>query len=453
MGPPLHLSIPPIPMAVLDLESPLLSEKTSHFHRLGDSVRRRSRKELSLLAASVFCVLALLYSVRTLYSGDYVQRTLANYAASSQSTHYLRDATRPGRIVPAPPSRLADLQDAFANYSQTPDCSISSLELHEPFHPLCPTKKEMLRALTDGGRIGMDAPYTPRGCDFRWFTVQELCGILSNFETVHIIGDSMMRNLAVGMNTLLRADLVKGPHLDYVPDPEGYDCQCMGAFNGPKGGKCLFNSAYSSELVWGKDAGVPIRCPKAETGGVEFSPQTKYPLDSDQLTELVHTMPDQSVPLKPHAFVLGHGLWNDINITASKLWLDQVQETVLKRMPYLKNTPHEFSRLFITPSASGASKPTQFELTQGNARLIQFEREMGQWVSERGMDHLGTWNLTVQNTSPDGTHAGMRSNLVKAMMVYNWLARIADGDIANQKIVELEDLEAEVNTSLSVMVP
>ena len=419
--------------------------------KMKDSFQRRPRHDYLVIAAAVFCALTLFSGAYILYAGDFLQvcelfsplsnisndclllqQTLASLATSS-GEHYLRDANEPGRIIVAPADRTPDLLDSFANYTKSADCSLSSLDLHDPFHPLCSTKATLLRAMTDGGRRGFDAPYVPNGCDMRWFTTVELCKILSRFERVHVIGDSMMRNLAVGMNTMLRADLIEGPHISYTPDPEGFDCRCEGAF---AGARCLFNAAFSSKLVWDKDEGAPIVCPRADTAVVEFNPQLEYPLDS--LHTLMAVLPNDPdvIPKKPHAFVFGHGLWNNVNTTATKLWLQQIQDVIVSQMPYLHDTPSEFHRLFLTPSASGVDKPVQFELLQGNSRLIQFEKEMGIWLREEntGIDHLGIWNLTVQNTSPDGTHAGMRSNLVKAMMVFNWLARIDEDEDGTEPV-------------------
>ncbi len=38
-----------------------------------------------------------------------------------------------------------------------------------------------------------------------------------------------------------------------------------------------------------------------------------------------------------------------------------------------------------------------------------------------GLEFLGTWNMSVQKWSRDGVHMDMKGNLVKAMMVVNWL--------------------------------
>lgn len=68
----------------------------------------------------------------------------------------------------------------------------------------------MLTAMASGGRIGFDAPYMPRGCDFRWFTSEEICEIFGRFEKIMIIGDSMLRHVTGSFNIFLRKDIGYG---------------------------------------------------------------------------------------------------------------------------------------------------------------------------------------------------------------------------------------------------
>ena len=63
----------------------------------------------------------------------------------------------------------------------------------------------MLEAVSDGGRIGFGAPFMPRSCDMRWSTTEEVCEIVSCFDKVIAIGDSMMRHVVGALNVLLRA--------------------------------------------------------------------------------------------------------------------------------------------------------------------------------------------------------------------------------------------------------
>lgn len=198
-------------------------------------------------------------------------RTKQHLSITSFLTHNPQEALKPstyGLTNPFHPTTqrepLADFTDAFANFTQTSTCSMSSLDLHTPFSPLCADRPSLMTAMSGGGRIGFDAPYQPRGCDMRWFTSAEICEILGRFGRVSILGDSMMRNMAAAMFTLLRADLENGGRASWVPDPEGIDCRCQGAF---EHSQCDFHSALSSSLVWTFDP-TSMTCPQS-AGGVE----------------------------------------------------------------------------------------------------------------------------------------------------------------------------------------
>lgn len=108
--------------------------------------------------------------------------------------------------------RRPDTIDTFASYKyrQHAKCDISSLSLHKPFSPLCHDRTSFLTAFSGGGRIGFDAPYMPRDCDMRWYATEEICNILSRFDKVIVVGDSMMRHVVGAMNVLLRKDLGYG---------------------------------------------------------------------------------------------------------------------------------------------------------------------------------------------------------------------------------------------------
>ena len=118
------------------------------------------------------------------------------------------------------PHRYSDTVDTFETYKYRNTCNISSLDLHAPFGPLCSDRKSMITAMSSGGRIGHDAPYMPRGCDMRWFSTEEVCEILSRFEKVIVVGDSMMRHVVGSINVLVRKDLGYGAVTDWNFSPE-----------------------------------------------------------------------------------------------------------------------------------------------------------------------------------------------------------------------------------------
>ena len=59
-------------------------------------------------------------------------------------------------------------------------------------------------------------------------------------------------------------------------------------------------------------------------------------------------------------------------------------------------------RLFLTPNAPGKDKPDEWLITQGNKAIMIFEESVGIEVRKRGLEHLGTWNATVQSNKFDG---------------------------------------------------
>ena len=344
---------------------------------------------------------------------------------------YLQDYNSPFRGAARAPGRSIDTSDVFKDYHKIdePGCSLSSLDLHTPFHPLCQDRAELLMAMSNGGRVGIDAPYMPHGCDMRWFSNDELCEILSRFSLVYMIGDSMIRSNALAMHSILRRDLVRGQNTGWLPDPEGQDCSCARAW---ESSKCGWNGVFATSYVIQSDP-KSLYCPIGTTAPIQTHIKLGYPLDGKGLKALQDELPKER-PAKPVAFVYGHGGWNGFNETATMLWVDQIQGAILEAMPWLENskaadgvTPLFWPRLFVTPNAAGPNKPDQFILTQGNAAVMRFENNITRWIREDvggGMESLGIYNLTVQNTSPDGTHAGMRSSIIKAMMVFNWLSML-----------------------------
>ena len=93
----------------------------------------------------------------------------------------------------------------------------------------------------------------------------------------------------------------------------------------------------------------------------------------------------------------------------------------------------------------------------GNIKLMGFERDIMPWLDKRGWDSLGTFNLTVQSLSEDGTHATMEANLVKAMMVSSLPEDHADvaNDTAGLQLARLggSGKSEELGTAMSRKFP
>lgn len=153
----------------------------------------------------------------------------------------------------------------------------------------------------------------------------------------------------------------------------------------------------------------------------------RYPIPEVERTRLEASI--DTKPAKPRAFVLGHGLWNDLDMKQSLAWLDSVLGTIHAqtgdgagwRGRHDGGGGPRQPVLLVTPNAAGEKKPDEWIISQGNKALVRFEKAMAAEAGRRQIDHLGTWNMSIQATLYDGVHMDVRGNLVKAMMVLNWL--------------------------------
>lgn len=153
----------------------------------------------------------------------------------------------------------------------------------------------------------------------------------------------------------------------------------------------------------------------------------QYPIPEEELVRLKDALTPYTT--RPRAFVLGHGLWNNLDIDYCGAWLDSVTAPIRLSLKY-RSGRYSSTRdgqlpvLLVTPNAAGDKKPDEWLVTQGNKALVRFEQAMATEAAKRKMDHLGTWNMSIQATLYDGVHLDLRGNLLKAMMVLNWLDRL-----------------------------
>ena len=300
--------------------------------------------------------------------------------------------------------------------------------------------------------------------DMRWYTTAELCSILSRFDAIHIVGDSMMRHLAQSLNVYLREDIVTGARTTWLSgNPDGLDCSCRTVFDKHD---CATEgyAAIGTADLWEHDpnsvkCGVRMREAKLSAGksqgkggiaSVDFLASMKGPPEDREVSDFRKSIQSG----KKEAFVFGQGGWDDFEMEPAKKWIEAFEGALADEMPSFIRPPVTTAekkgdeektgdaigkpvlarraddwrskfpvskdhppRLWVSPNAQGVHKNPFFVLGQNNIKLMGFETGMRSWLADRGFDSLGIFNLTVQSTSLDGTHATMESNLVKAMMV------------------------------------
>ena len=168
----------------------------------------------------------------------------------------------------------------------------------------------------------------------------------------------------------------------------------------------MYQSSQSAKYVRCR-----IQLKQADLRSVEEIVRTPIPeAEINQLKAATGSRSNQ-----PIAFIFGHGLWSDLDLQKTVDWLDTILRTIRGTIGL------EWHGLFVTPSAAGKEKPDEWIVTQGNKALMLYEEAIGIEARKRGIEHLGTWNMSIQSNKYDGVHLDMKGNLVKAMMVLNWL--------------------------------
>lgn len=143
----------------------------------------------------------------------------------------------------------------------------------------------------------------------------------------------------------------------------------------------------------------------------------RFPIPSEEISRLRDVIPSAK-PSRPYAFIFGHGLWNDLDLQATNDWLDQVLDAISSKATWLspssqassqlhrdrdkKNREPFWPRLILTPNACGREKPDEWLISQGHKALMIFEDSVGMEARKRGVEHLGTYNMSVQSNKFDG---------------------------------------------------
>ncbi|KAL9049866.1 MAG: hypothetical protein Q9162_006982 [Coniocarpon cinnabarinum] len=263
----------------------------------------------------------------------------------------------------------------------------------------------------------------------RWYSTHEACGILSRFEHVAFIGDSLLRHVTNAIYVILRQDLGYGGLADWELDfTEAEDIQakedCICA---AQTGKHVCSDAVIGRTAWlagnvsrSTDSN-PLACASDHNVDISWTRSDQHPISENGLYEITRALPSPSfdTPAKPYAFIMHNTFWNNVNVTASALWAHQISNHLNGS---LLGAP--IHRLFVTANAGGLSKHERYMEAQGNQQLGNFEKQITPILEEVGIDVLGFFNMSLQSLTSDGTHAGFSTNLLKAQMVLNWLDRL-----------------------------
>ncbi|KAK9245507.1 hypothetical protein V1506DRAFT_238009 [Lipomyces tetrasporus] len=286
----------------------------------------------------------------------------------------------------------------------------------------CYHKNTLLESLSSGGRIGLDSPYHSKSCGMWWYGTHELCNVLAKYSKVMFVGDDVLEDIFGGMMLLIREDAMYGAvrqwHYNSIEDMK---CSCETAFRNH--GLCESALVRSLKELTDYDTTL-LKCPRA---GVQMQMHylPRYPLDPVEVNRFVMAATkDSDFDRRPIAVIYGHGHGSLFDKGATASWISTLRDMIHNAIPY--DVP--IYELFVTPGATGPQVSGFNTLTLGLKASQVFESAMRDWGRDVQMDVLGTWNATVQTSfSADGLHGGVQTNLLKAMMVLNWLDLVNNG--------------------------
>ncbi|KAL8832339.1 MAG: hypothetical protein Q9191_000340 [Dirinaria sp. TL-2023a] len=299
----------------------------------------------------------------------------------------------------------------FNHFEGHQECGIYSTDLYTP--PIagktnnhlhyCPNRAKLLTAMSGGGRHGFDAPFSPAGCHYRWYSTPEICMILERFDAIVFIGDDLVRHIYAAFNMLLRENVAMGSLRQWEVSEGDRDlCRCDNQITRPE---CAKYSVSDSEEIRKNDPG----------SGHSSIPHFFLPITSSPASEELHsiftaTLAKNSDSYKPVPVIHSLGLATSLSWPTATASMD---EWVALADASQQNVPF----LWLGPNAAGHLKPPGQIMSQGNNALWHYTIEMAKEASSRELDALGMYNVTLQAASWDGSHYAQKVVLVQAMMV------------------------------------
>ncbi|EXJ54774.1 hypothetical protein A1O7_10115 [Cladophialophora yegresii CBS 114405] len=323
------------------------------------------------------------------------------------------------------PHQASDLNNHFNDFQGYSECNIRMADLYAPLgheaskvshNGYCARRKDLLEAMSSGGRVGFDAPYFPRGCHYRWYSVEEICMILERFSAVIFVGDDSLQAIYMGLNILLRRDLGHGAVKTWEMDTHTRSqCSCDNQFMSTTCAAHLVT--FSDDLSTAGHKGGKI-----ETGTAYLCARTPHAFLHVTSSPAPASTIDKFKALAPrekkadyHPIPVIHAL--SPSTVNAETAVSSLQEFLSLADQSHRKTP----MLWLGPPASGH---TEIRGRKGNQEIWDFDRQLRRVAEDSDVEVLGMWNATVQANSWDGVRFGERVALTQAMMVVNWLARL-----------------------------
>lgn len=236
------------------------------------------------------------------------------------------------------------------------------------------------------------------------------CSFLATkFTSVTFIGDSLVRHVFSAFLMLLTGDLKYGALKHRLKQTNREYC---------KGENQFVDSSCHVKLAtkWFDIKENPSYCNHTEDK-VKISFVQAYSTRHKNLA--IDTIEKALKEKRPLIFV-GIGIHDNFNST--KVIKDFLKPILGIRFPYKTSNP---IFVWLNTHAAGPLKPIEFQETQGNKKIIKFNKILKQYCSINSLLIFDAFNITKGLHSFDGTHYGSVLNLFKVTLLLDGLKTVA----------------------------
>ena len=313
------------------------------------------------------------------------------------------------------------------------------------------TPRQLMKAVRDGYRPGTDGPFKVKGCQVQWYSSEEACRVIKDSGGLALVGDSLMRGLALALLVILSGDYESATSWRTSRvDPLFVNCDCDAGFvswtnaiaefpildeNGKvvvKQGEwfrhdyCRRKSIGYLLTQEGKQEGNALReirhyepsfCPSWERMQLKMIGESEPMYDDSRIAE------DDAGLIEP-VDVDGY----DTIIVNGGLHFRKMNDRVLERVFHRPEFTSVSRLVCMTVHAPGSNKPDQYLERQGLAPTQVFNDMIRNGACLNRNDFvLESFSLTINATSFDGTHYYQEPNVLLAQLLLNALDVVPPG--------------------------
>ena len=244
--------------------------------------------------------------------------------------------------------------------------------------PLCSVEQ-----VRRGSRRSQTAPFDagPR-CSLRWFDRDAACNLVGTFDVL-FYGDSLIRQLAFAMGSVLSGDYVRGGINPHFGNSKGCMCARQWHTDCVPPDEHRFGAAASAEAI----------CSRWTRSHVAVDHHFGLDLPRPELTRLL-TMKRERPVVVTDASALHHP-HHGLNFSHVVGFYEELFSLVSSRGGWL---------IPMTIHYVGPNKPAKFLATQGAAAVLRYNAALHDWARARGIPVLDTYAFTYGTFSRDGVH-------------------------------------------------